>query len=330
MKRYLLLAVVSLILVACSSAEGDPNTTSAVGGPNPGAVETDAVEAPPPSSIPNEQSAQPSSSEASTSSGVITDGGEAYEWTVIAVEFNDVLNVRGDPNAGSPVVATLDPWSNGFVASLGYEETDGGRWRQVVTRDGTVGYVNARFVVAQPGDADLTDLASMTEEAVRWVITGDGMSPDEWLTGNGLWVGGLGVFGDGHNGWEWLPRSEIDQQAEWLEVRTFEIPVFGESECGSWCDMTLEDYLGFGHLDETASYLVDDIAEENARGFLDGELWKAPESLHRVVIDQPSTVGTDADGNPMINLDFVRIHVVFDWSDGYPRIALIQTWGWTP
>jgi len=325
MRRVIAIAVVSLIMAACSSAGTDPNTTAAVGGPSPDSAPTST-------SIRSDERAQSPSSE-STSSGAITDGEEAYEWTVIAVEFNDVLNVRGDPDAGSPVVATLDPWSNNFVASLDYEETDGGRWREVVTDDGAVGYVNARFVVAQPNDAttaDVADLASLTEDAVRWATTGAGSPPDEWLAGTGLWVGGIGVFADGHNGWEWLPRADIDQQSEWLEVRTFEIPAFGESNCGSWCDITLDEYLGFDRLNETASYLVDDIADDNSRGFLDGELWKAPESLHRVVIDQPSTVGTDAEGNPMINLDFMRIHVVFDWSDGLPRIALIQTWGWTP
>ena len=326
MRRVTVIAIVSLILAACSSAGSDPTTTSAVGVPSPDAAPTST-------SMLSDEPAQPPPTESTSSNNAVTDGGEAYEWTVIAVEFDDVLNVRRRPDAGSPVVATLDPWSNNFVASLDYTETDGGRWRQVVTNDGAVGYVNARFIVAQPHDAttaDVAELASLTEDAVRWATTGAGSAPDEWLAGTGLWVGGIGVFADGHNGWEWLPRADIDQQAEWLEVRTFEIPAVGESECGSWCDITLDEYVGFDRLNETASYLVDDIADENSRGFLDGELWRASESLHRVVIGQPSTEGIDAEGNPMINLDFLRIHVVFDWSDGEPRIALIQRWGWTP
>ena len=336
MKRFLLLVLAVSMFAACTSATS--------GDPKPGVVEASAeegvggVDAGPPDSVPTtllsaqptEETSTTTSSEAVVPPGLITDGGEDYVWTVIAVEYNDVLNVRGDPHADSPIEATLDPWSTEFVASLSVESNETGRWRQVVTTDGFQGWVNARFVVAQPADLTLDEsesLAVITKSAVDWIVSGSGTAAVDWIAGSGLWIGGIGVYADGPHPWMWSPTRELDDLDEWYEERLFEHPAF---QCGSMCVKSAVSFLDLESLDESALYLVDDIAPEKSRGFLDGGMWKAPVSMHRVVIYQPPTEGIDAEGNSFPYLDFKRIHFIFDWSDGEPRIALVQTWGWTP
>ena len=72
------------------------------------------------------------------------------------------------------------------------------------------------------------------------------------------------------------------------------------------------------------------IGPAGARGFVDGVLWHAPESLHRVVLDKPATTFVDDDGNTQPFQDWQPIHFVFDWSAGGPQVALIQTHGQVP
>lgn len=327
MKHFILVVVMALSVVSCATSSQNGLDPIAPEAPSTGGV--GAEDAGPPESVaatPVETSVPSPSTTSPTTGPAITDGGQNYVWTVIAVEWNDVLNVRGDPDAGSPIEATLDPWSTEFVASLATEETGNGRWRQVVTSDGEQGWVNARFVVAQPvspSDETLDHLVPLTEQAIDWVMTGSGSSPDEWLTGTGLWVGGIGVYADGHNGWEWLPRSAVDEPEDWATERTFAVPTLGPVECGSFCDKTLIDYLRVNWITESSEFLLDDIATPGG-GFYDGQLYNAPSELHRVVINEAG----DPESDPVYS--WLRLHVVFDWSDGEPRIALMQTWGWTP
>lgn len=259
----------------------------------------------------------------------VADDGVGYVWTVIAVDSGDVLNVRVGPWSDSAIVATLEPWSTGFIASLDTESSGVGQWRRVETPEGINGYVNARFVVAQLAtttDADLTPTADVAAGVVDWVLTGAGPSPDAWSRPSGLWVGGIGVYGDGHTGWEWQPFSTIDTRSEWQAIQTFDVPAFGDFACDEdLCEQSLIDYLDFDRITDAATLLIDD----HDRFFTNGQLHWAPQ-LHWVVVAQPVTEAVDQASNPISAPDWKRIHFVFDWSSGEPKLALIQNWGWTP
>ena len=118
MKRFLLLVLAVSMFAACSSAtERDPKlgVVEASSEDGVGAVDAGPSDSVPPTLLAapqTEETVSTITSEAGISPGLITDGGEDYLWTVIAVEHNDVLNVRGDPDAESPIEATLAPWSN--------------------------------------------------------------------------------------------------------------------------------------------------------------------------------------------------------------------------
>lgn len=245
-------------------------------------------------------------------------------WTAVAVEDDDVLNVRQDADPGAPILDELAPWSTAFSVTSEMEVNDTGTWRRIQVGDDTRGWVNARFLVAQPEVLTLEherQMVAMAEEVVSWALDGEG-APDTWLADRALWVGGIGIYADAPTPWTWIPAARLQARSEWNQPRIFDLG-FPGSECGSECIVSLVDFLKFRDLDETARYLVDDIPSQNARGFIDGKLRLAPEFLHRVVIDKPET--------PEGNLtDWQRIHLVFDWSSGEPRVALIHTHGWTP
>ncbi len=234
-------------------------------------------------------------------------------WTVIGVGLGDVLNVRAEPNPNATVIGQLAPWSSQFAATTTVEENSQGRWRLVDLPNGERGWVNTRFLVAQPLKLDEQSKARMVESVdslVAWVLGGSG---EPLLSEGALWVGGIGVFADA-TPWTWIPASSLGQRSGWEVERTFDV---GLDDCGSHCIRSLRQFLRFDLLGPDTTTLVDDIVRT---GMSDGVMWFAPDELHRVVIDKR------ADGD---TYDWQRIHFVFDWSSGKQRLALIHTHGWT-
>ncbi len=331
--RQILVVLLALGLAGCTSSDSDqaqPAATVADGAAPTSAATTEASAVGSPDDATTDGAADANDAEANDADAT-TDG--ELEWTVVAVGHDDVLNVRSEPDAGADIVTTLAPWTSDFAVTGDVDTEGSGTWRRVDTSDGS-GWVNARYLVAQPASF-LTDhaehSATLTQDVVDWVITGGGaLDSSTFLADRALWVGGIGIYADAP-AWNWVPAEEADEHAEWLQIRRFSLGEEG-FECGTDCDRSLVDYVHFDRLGETWTIKVDDHLTGDHNGFTDGVMFQAPD-LHRVVVDKPSTEGVDADGEPMINLDFQRIHFVYDWSDGAdrpPRLAMIHTWGWTP
>lgn len=123
-------------------------------------------------------------------------------WTVAFVASTDVLNVRSAPDPNAPIVDRLPPSAGGFDMTGQTDQVGSELWREITTPTGQVGWVNPRYVVAQPtdrADIDWDLLQALTSEAGRWIRTGDGgavgRGPSGWLAPSGLWIGGLLVSG---------------------------------------------------------------------------------------------------------------------------------------
>lgn len=322
MKRLLvILALVFAVFAAgCSSlTENDQAADPVVTTPTTGTIRSEPAD--------DVDAGQQDADQPTTDADAAPDTADLV-WTVIAVERDDVLNVREDPDVVAPLVDTLAPWTTDLEVLDQVEVTANGTWRLVRTPARAVGWVNSRFLVAQPrqlsqGDQEelIARAADLVEEATTGGADGDLGS---MLADRALWVGGLGIYGDGVAGWNWFPAGDVARTEDWNRVRTFELgPDFGDFDCGSECDKSINDFMKFDRIDDSTRFLVDDIPDANGRGFLDGALWQAPEALHRVVIDTPTS-------DPQVALDWQRIHVVFDWSRGDAEVILINTHGWTP
>ncbi len=355
-RRFLVVLGVVALLAACSGG-GDDASTDLVDGPADTAVPTEDASADSSSTTDtasdeasSEGSASVSSAsddsapEGATSGDAATDddGAEAptgasfdgLVWTVVAVDWDDELNVRADPDPDAEIVATLDPWSQAFVGRADVVEVDGARWRAIETDDGTEGWVNARYIVAQPSELSAADeaiLADATSALVYWALGVDDHGAAPRLADRALWVGGIGVYAD-FPIWNWIPAAQADEADEWTSTRTFDLDE-PDLTCGRECERSIVEFLHFDRLGDDWTVAVESDLDPGRNGFTDGPFANAPAGFHRAVIDKPASEGTDADGNPMIELDWQRIHVVHDWStatDGDPRLFLINTWGWTP
>lgn len=258
-------------------------------------------------------------------------GAEAVDaelvWTVVAVEEDDVLNVRGDPDARSPIVAKLDPWATPITVTDSVESTEKGVWR-LIEVDGTTGWVNSRFLVAQPKELSANNAEAMiaaSDELFAWLEEA-GDTPVPGLSERSLWIGGTGVYADAPTPWTWVPAEELTTTADWNIARPFE---FASGQACEECTRSLVKFLAVDRLDETTRSLVDDI-EADQPTYFDGKLGMAPTSLHRVVLDTPSTNFIADDGTEQPSLDWQRLHVVFDWSNGEAAIHMLHVHGWTP
>lgn len=318
--KLLLLAVLSLLAASCTSDSSSPATTS--GSSAPTTVDTTD----PPESSTTAPTTTPTTNVTSTTVDYVDFNGPSalgLWWTVVGVGFDDTLNVRSEPNASSKIVDELEPWSTEFVVTDLVEETSEGVWRRVVTAFGVQGWVNARFLVGQPKDlsaAERDSLIAQTENLVAWSL-GSNVDREFELSDRALWVGGLGIWADGPIPWTWISASDLETVADWEDIRTFD-PGWDDFDCGSECDRSLVEFLQFGRVKTEAETLVDDIPAGINNGFLEGLMWQAPRTLHRTVIASPA----DSD----LELDWQRIHLVFDWSQGDPQIAMINTHAWSP
>ncbi len=247
-------------------------------------------------------------------------GASDLVWTVVAVEFDDTLNLRAEPSASAPVLTEFLPWTTGLRV-VGDDGDDPPRWRQLELPDGTVGWVNSRFLVGQP--ANLSGAEAEAAEAVGvefldWARSGG--SPDNLLAPRSVWMGGIGIYADAGSQWNWVAADDLATEAQWNTERDFVVEP--GLDCGSDCTLSARDFLNLDRLDDTTRVLLDDIPPEN-QAFLEGMLWEAPSSLHRLVLDTPTTDETQT-------FDWQRLHLVLDWSGGEPRVHLIHNHGWTP
>lgn len=249
------------------------------------------------------------------------DDGRGVAWTVIAVGWNDTLNVRADPDASADIVAELEPWTTN-VATTGETSGTTSRWRELVLDDGTTGWVNDRFLVAQPAvlsDADEAELADLGQDLVDWVTTGTG-DPGPLITDRGVWTAGIGIYADAGSEWNWIAASDLQTSSGWEADRNFAVDP--GLECGSECTLSTRAFLNLDRIDDTTQVLVNDIAGSN-EAHLEGMLWEAPRSLHRVVIDTPTS-------DPEQSFDWQRLHLIPDWSGGQLGIKAMHNHGWTP
>jgi hypothetical protein len=306
----LLLLAIALVAASCATDGGSASSSAAADGSDGALIDAGG-----------------GTGDQSAGTGALVPA-DTLSWTVLAVEPTDTLNVRADPDPDAEIVGALDPWVTDLHVGDLVDQNASGMWRSIELDDGTQGWVNARFLVAQPDviSADeQAELASSTLCFARWA-RGEAVDDDcdRSLADRGLWVAGIGIFADAPSAWNWIPATTLGDQAGWAEVRTFELgPNFGDFDCGADCDKSLVEFLDLGRIDGSTTPRFDDIAEENGRGFLDGALWLAPETLHRVVLDTPAS-------EPDSVLDWQRLHVVHDWSTGEPRIIAINNHGWTP
>ncbi len=310
--KLLLLTVLSLLAAGCTSDSSAPATT-----------DTSA----PPSTQTTEPATTTTADPTTTTAPDFTDfdGPSALGlwWTVVGVEFDDTLNVREEPDATSQIVGELDPWATDFIVTELAEQTTNGVWRQVKTKSEVTGWVNARFLVGQPEfltTAEQASLVSQTENLISWSLGTDADREFE-LADRALWVAGVGIWADGPIPWTWIAADDLETVAQWEEIRTFD-PNWDDFDCGSDCDKSLVDFLRFELVKEEAEAVVNDIPDGNNNGFLEGMMWQAPKALHRTVMISPA--------ESELELDWQRIHFVFDWSRGTPQVAMIHTHSWTP
>ena len=248
---------------------------------------------------------------------------DELQWTVVGVAFDDTLNVRADPDASALIVGELDPWSTDFTVT---GDVDGPpvRWYEVELPDGTTGWVNARFVVGQPTVLDAAAREALTDHTVDFIdwFQGDidGDAADDFLAHRAVFVGGIAIYADIGSEWNWIDGATIDDLDDWDRPREFVVE--DGFDCGADCVISLREFLTLDRIDDTSRVLINDIPDGN-NGFLEGALWEAPETMHRVVVDTPTT-------DPQDTFDWQRLHIVHDWSQGEPRIHLIHNHGWTP
>lgn len=328
-RTLVLLTAIALAAIGCSDSGDD---TGQAGQADSVATDDSSTTVTEPSSDSTDSSDSPDgdddTSSTTTSSTTVVDDVPAvlptdgYTWTVIGVAFDDTLNVRADPDASALIVGELDPWSTDFDV-LGETSADG-LWARIELPDANQGWVNRRFVVAQPDTLsaeDEFDLATQTQRFVDW-INGDlgGEAGRELLSDRALWSGGIGIYADLGSEWNWIDADELADLEAWNEPRDFNVE--DGFDCGADCVVSLRQFLTLDRNDDTTEIKVNDIPGEN-QGFLEGLMWQAPSTLHRVVVDTPTT-------DPDDTFDWQRLHVVHDWSTGEPRIHLLHNHGWTP
>jgi Bacterial SH3 domain len=73
---------------------------------------------------------------------------EGRRFFVRGVDRSDVLNIRAEPGAKSPVIGEIPPETTGIVSTGARRQVGPGIWREVTYR-GVRGWVNERFLVEE-------------------------------------------------------------------------------------------------------------------------------------------------------------------------------------
>ncbi len=156
----ILFASLALLAAACGSDEptastdtSDPSTTE------PTTETTEPSTAEPTEASTTTTEATTTTTEATTTTLVgepfdgFMDDGDVIG--VVGVEADDVLNVRAAPDAGSAIIATLEPTATGIEATGDEWLRPGSIWYEIRV-DGSTGWVNSSYVAFIGGTDDFT------------------------------------------------------------------------------------------------------------------------------------------------------------------------------
>ena len=317
----ILLLVVAGVIAGCSNSipEQLGSDSAETSDPSPSAPGTSSTSAPA-SPEPDQGGSSAETNDSETVPFAVDAG---LRWTVLAVRFDDVLNVRAQPDPSAAKVGALAPWQTDLTVSAEKEINGDGSWRRVVTDDGTTGWVNARFLVAQPveyrgevGDELFLLAADVLADEPR-------SRPEEWLAEKALWVGGIGVYADASSSFEWVPRGQLLDASDWAVERTFTDPL-GADDCGTDCVLSVRAFLGLDRFTDRAELTIPPVSPgvREFEVYQEGVMATVPDTLQWVRVYEP--------GTPHISLDWMRLGLIFDHAEGQPKLKAVHIWGWTP
>ena len=246
----------------------------------------------------------------------------SLNWTTAFLAVDDILPVWSEPSPdAAPLVDGLVPGTSGVRVETG--GPDEGRFRRIQTPSGTVGFTTARFLIAQPTDPSTIDwnqLQSMTSQISQWILNGTGDGPADWLSPEGLWVGGLVPdFGEEPARLTHFDAVGLQNHGDWELEREFDATSeLSVSACGGSCATSLSDLTGLSRLTDGFSLRPNDLTDDSYRN---GPLDPGMRALAAVTVDDPSAA------NPM---RWSRTHFFYEFSTGEPKLIGIYHWGWTP
>ncbi|MDH4170362.1 MAG: META domain-containing protein [Acidimicrobiia bacterium] len=191
--------------------------------------------------------------------------------------------------------------------------------------------VDSDFMVAGARGVEAENLmqAGVTS-MLGWLKGDDFEGPDVWLADRDIWIGGIGVYADAPTPMNLVPADGLRTIDDWNQPRGWNMGA--TIDCFSDCLRSVYEFLGFdgvtddslGHdaVAEGVELRPDDIEPGivNFNWYNGGVEHLA--AVSSVTIDKPAA---ESGGG-----DWQRIHVLFDWSDGTPRIFGLYHWGWTP
>lgn len=205
MRRALILGLLTVALIAAGCGDDDAETSTDTSAPSETETESDTTTA-------SETETEGSTSTTAAPTPAELPGErmdifpyEGAELTVVAVEADDVLNVRAAPGVEFEIVTSLDPLADGIVPTGHNRQLDDGSIWAEVEADGETGWANTAFL-AHPGAvddvtsalwpdvADRPSAETMVQlgEAVAAQVAGDGEPAPDVVVVDGPTVGDLG------------------------------------------------------------------------------------------------------------------------------------------
>ena len=182
------------------------------------------------------------------------------------------------------------PWTSGLAAERRTVSSEG-RWRKLQAPDGTVGWVNTRFITASPAEFSDTQHAGImrgqVNQMLAWLANEpDAAGPEEWMSTSGIWVGGVGVYGDIGSEFIWQPPVSLKTRAAWAQDREFRRPMTTLSSVRSCAPSPLRASSALDQLENPITLNVDDI--DPTDGFTEG-LMRHAVGVHVVTINEEAT-----------------------------------------
>lgn len=208
MRRTLLLGLFAVTLIVAGCGDDDAETTTDTSVPTGTETDTQTED----ETETETETADPSSSTTAAPTPSELPGEridifpyEGAELAVVAVEADDVLNVRAAPGVEYAVVTALDPLADGILPTGHNRQLDDGSIWAEIDADGETGWANTAFL-AHPGDvrdatsalyptpADRPRAETMVElgELVAATVAGDGEPQPDIVVVDGPTVGDLG------------------------------------------------------------------------------------------------------------------------------------------
>jgi len=271
-----------------------------------------------------------------------SDAGTDLVWSVMAVPVDETLSVRRHPAQGAESVDEIRPPARGLEVTGVTEQVNNELWREVQLDAGGLGWVPARFVTAQPrtwdeaarGDELLDEtrrlwamLSNTTPRGDDYLApapsSGAGAGQDfssatpPRISSTGVWFGGIGVMGDVPTPLAHLQAGPLRDRNGWLDRHDFSPDATIAEFCGGACLASPQQFLDLPAWDRDGVRLIIDDLDRGA-STTHGHV-AVMQAMHSVTIDVPAT-NSDS-------LDWRRIHVWFDFSEGQARIVGLYTWG---